>query len=217
MNNTQVGVSNSAAMNNTLKQVYKLLSMNMIGASIAAFICMNAGISFMTALMMSIGALVLLFIIGRKANSASGIFLTFAFTGLLGGSLGPMLNHYVSANGGEIVFQAFAITAIVFFGLSAYTISRPEKDFSKMGSFLFIGLIIAIVAMIANIFMQIPALSLALSAVVAMLMSGYIVYDTNNIIRNQPNYILATVSLYLNIHNLFTSILHLLGAFSSDD
>ena len=119
--------------------------------------------------------------------------------------------------GSELIMQAFGATALVFFGLSGYVLTT-KKDFSFMGGFLIVGLIVAVVASLANIFFQIPALSLAVSAAIVFIMSGFILYDTSRIINGgETNYIRATVSMYLNIYNLFTSILHLLGAFGSDD
>jgi len=129
-----------------------------------------------------------------------------------------MLNHYLSMPGGPaLVMQALAGTAIVFFGLSAYALTT-RKDFSFMGGFLMVGLIVAVVAMIANIFLAIPALSLTISAAVVMIMSGLILFDTSRIIHGgETNYIRATVGLYLNIYNLFVHMLSLLTAFGGDD
>jgi modulator of FtsH protease len=129
-----------------------------------------------------------------------------------------MLNFYLAMPGGPaLVLQALAGTAVVFFGLSAYALTT-RKDFSFMGGFLMIGLIVAVVAMIANIFLAIPALSLTISAAVVMIMSGLILFDTSRIINGgETNYIRATVGLYLNIYNLFIHILHLLTALSGDD
>ena len=147
-----------------------------------------------------------------------GILFVFAFTGLLGGSLGYTLNYYAGfQNGPEMIMQAFGATALVFFGLSGYVLTT-KKDFSFMGGFLIVGLIVAVVASLANLFFQIPALSLAVSAAIVFIMSGFILFDTSRILNGgETNYIRATVSMYLNIYNLFTSILHLLGAFGGDD
>jgi modulator of FtsH protease len=154
----------------------------------------------------------------KKADSASGIFWVFALTGCLGASIGPMLNRFAAtANGPELIMQALGLTAVVFFSLSAYALSS-RKDFSFMGNFLFVGLIVAIVAGLANIFLQIPALHLAINAAVVMIMSGLILFDTSRIVNGgETNYIRATVGLYLNIFNLFTSLLQLLGIMGSDD
>ena len=200
--------------NKVLRNTYMLLSITLMFSAIAAASTMAMGIGRGTSLMMSLGALGLIFFaLPRTQNSASGIWVVFAFTGLIGGSLGPMLNHYMAmANGGSLIMQALGGTALVFFGLSGYVLTT-KKDFSFMGGFLMVGLLVAIVGMIANIFLQIPAMSLAISAGIVLIMSGFILFDTSRIINGgETNYIRATVSLYLNIVNLFTSILHLLGA-----
>ena len=141
-----------------------------------------------------------------------------AFTGLLGASLGPMLNSYLALpNGASLVMQALGGTAVVFFGLSGYALTT-RKDFSFLGGFLFVGLLVIVVASLANIFFQIPAVSLAISAAAVLIMSGLILFDTSRIINGgETNYIRATVSLYLNIYNLFIHMLHLLTALSGRD
>ena len=200
--------------NKVLRNTYMLLSMTLIFSAITAATTMAIGIGHGTSLMMSLAALGLIFFaLPRTQNSASGIWVVFAFTGLIGGSLGPMLNYYMAtANGGALIMQALGGTALVFFGLSGYALTT-KKDFSFMGGFLMVGLLVAIVAMIANIFLQIPAMSLAISAGIVLIMSGLILFDTSRIVNGgETNYIRATVSLYLNIVNLFTSLLHLLGA-----
>lgn len=204
--------------NKVLRNTYMLLAMTLVFSALCAGVTMAVGIGPVAAIAMSIGALVLLFVVNKKAESASGIFWVFAFTGLLGGSLGYTLNFYAGLqNGPELIMQAFGATALVFFGLSAYALTT-KKDFSFMGGFLMIGMIVALVAAIANIFLQIPAMSLAISAGIVLIMSGFILFDTSRIINGgETNYIRATVGLYLSIYNLFTSILHLLGAFGSDD
>jgi modulator of FtsH protease len=131
----------------------------------------------------------------------------------MGASIGPMLNYYLALpDGPALVMQALGGTAVVFFGLSAYALTT-RKDFSYMGGFLMVGLLVAVVAMIANIFLNIPALSLTISAAVVMIMSGLILFDTSRIINGgETNYIRATVSLYLNIYNLFIHLLRLLSS-----
>ena len=168
---------------------------------------------------MSIGAIVIIwFVIPKVANKPSGIVWTFAFTGLLGGSLGPMLYYYLGMpGGGDIVMQALGGTAVIFFALSAYVLTT-KKDFSFMGGFLMTGLIVILLAIIGNFFFAMPALSLGISAAIIFLMSGFILYDTSRIVHGgETNYIMATVGLYLNIYNIFTSLLHLLGALGGDD
>lgn len=204
--------------NKVLRNTYMLLGLTLIFSAICAGITMGMNLSPMAALGMSLGAFVCLFIVNKQADKASGLAWIFVFTGLLGGSLGPMLNAYLGLpGGGALIMQALGATALVFFALSGYVLTT-KKDFSFMGGFLMVGLIVAIVASIANIFMGIPALSLAVSAAIVFIMSGLILFDTSRIIHGgETNYIRATVSLYLNIYNLFTSILHLLGAFGGDD
>jgi modulator of FtsH protease len=121
------------------------------------------------------------------------------------------------ANGGDIVMTALSMTGVTFLGLSAYAVTS-RKDFSFMGGFLMIGLILVVVASLANIFFAIPALSLAISAVGVLVFSGLILYDTSRMVNGgETNYVMMTVSLYLNIYNLFMMLLHLTGAFSGDD
>ena len=190
----------------------------MVFSAVCAGITAMLNISPMVALGMNLAAFVMIFFLNKAAQSSAGILFVFAFTGLLGGSLGYTLNYYAGVQGGsDIIMQAFGTTALVFFGLSGYVLTT-KKDFSFMGGFLLVGLIVAIVAMIANMFFQIPALSLALNAVIVLIMSGFILFDTSRIVNGgETNYIRATVSMYLNIYNLFVSLLHLIGAFSGDD
>jgi modulator of FtsH protease len=159
-----------------------------------------------------------LFVVNRTADSSKGIIAVFAFTGVLGASIGPMLNYYLAMPSGPgLVMQALGGTALVFFSLSGYVLTT-RKDFSFMGGFLMVGLVVVVVASIANIFFSIPALSLAISAAAVLIMSGLILFDTSRIINGgETNYIRATVSLYLNIFNLFVHLLHLLGIFGGDD
>ena len=132
--------------------------------------------------------------------------------------LGPILNHYLAmSNGSQIITTAFGGTGVVFLALSGYALTS-KKDFSFLAGFLMVGLVTAIIAMVANIFLQIPALSLAISSVVILIMSGMILFETSQIIRGgQTNYILATVSLYLSIYNIFVHLLHILGSLSGND
>ena len=207
-----VGVS--IETHKVLKNTYMLLAMTLLFSAATAAGSMALGIGRGTSLMMSIAAIgIVWFVLPRTQNSASGIWVVFAFTGLLGASLGPLLSHYLAMpNGPALITQALGGTALVFFGLSGYALTT-RKDFSFLGGFLMIGLIIAIVASIANIFFAIPAMSLAISAGIVLIMSGLILFDTSRIVNGgETNYIRATVSLYLNIYNLFVSMLHLLGA-----
>ena len=206
-----------------LRNTYALLAMTLLFSSVTAGISMAAGIGHGLGLVFSLGALALVWLVlPRTANSAAGIGVVFAFTGLLGAALGPMLNHYLAlSNGGSIVMQALGGTALVFFSLSAYVLTT-KKDFSFMGGFLMTGLIVAVVSMLAlfgaSFFgIHLPGVHLALSAMIVLLMSGFILFDTSRIVNGgETNYLMATTSLYLNIYNLFTSLLHILGVMNDE-
>lgn len=211
---THGGAALPVETHKVLKNTYLLLAMTLLFSAVTASTSIALNLGYGVSLMMSLAALgILFFVLPRTQNSASGIWVVFAFTGLLGASLGPMLSHYLAmANGPSLVAQAMGGTALVFFALSGYALTT-RKDFSFMGGFLIVGLVVAIIASIANIFFAIPAVSLAVSAAIVLIMSGLILFDTSRIINGgETNYIRATVSLYLNIYNLFTSMLHLLGA-----
>jgi len=213
----QASKSSAIEINKVLKNTYMLLSMTLAFSAVTAGVSMAMGLSHMAALVMTIVSFGLLFVVNKNADKASGIFWIFAFTGLMGASLGPMLNYYAAMpNGASLIMQALGGTALIFFALSGYALTS-KKDFSFMGGFLMVGLIVAIIAGIANIFFQIPALSLALSAAIIMIMSGLILFDTSRIIHGgETNYIRATVSLYLNVYNIFVHLLHLLGVMNDD-
>ncbi|WP_448211640.1 Bax inhibitor-1/YccA family protein [Colwellia sp. MEBiC06753] len=218
MNLGAASQSSAIEINKVLRNTYMLLGMTLAFSAVTAGISMAMNLSHIAALVMTLVAFGLLFVVNKQADKANGIFWIFAFTGLMGASLGPMLNMYAALpNGGSLIMQALGGTALIFFALSGYALTS-KKDFSFMGGFLMVGLIVVIVAGIANIFFAIPALSLALNAAIVMIMSGLILFDTSRIIHGgERNYIRATVSLYLNIYNLFISLLQLLGAFNSDD
>jgi len=216
--NISLNASRSSAIeiNKVLKNTYMLLSMTLVVSAVTAGISMAMNLSHMAAIVMMLVSFGLLFVVNKQADKASGIFWIFAFTGLMGASLGPMLNYYAAINP-SLIMQALGGTALIFFSLSGYALTS-KKDFSFMGGFLMVGLIVVLIAAVANIFFAIPAVSLAISAVIIMIMSGLILFDTSRIIHGgETNYIRATVSLYLNIYNIFTSLLHLLGVFGGDD
>lgn len=214
----------SVEISKVLRNTYALLAMTLLLSAVTAGISMAVNLGFGAAMIMNLVAIALIwFVLPRTANSEKGLLVVFAFTGLLGAALGPTLNHYLQmANGGMLIMQALGTTAVVFLGLSGYVLTT-RKDFSFMGGFLMTGLIVALVAMLALIVagffgVQIAGAHLALSAVIAMLMSGFILFDTSRIIHGgETNYVMATVALYLDIYNLFVSLLHLMGAFGGDE
>ncbi len=212
------GLESALSTNKVLKNTYMLLGMTLLFSSLTAGISMAIGLGQGAGLILMLIGFGLLFATHRTADSSTGLIMVFAFTGVMGASIGPMLNYYLALpNGPGLVLQALGGTALVFFGLSAYALTT-RKDFSYMGGFLFVGLLVAVVASIANIFLGIPALSLTISAAIVMIMSGLILFDTSRIINGgETNYIRATVALYLDIYNLFIHLLHLLTALSGDD
>jgi modulator of FtsH protease len=212
------GMEGALSTNKVLKNTYMLLGMTLLFSAVTAGISMAVGLSHGAGLVLSLVGFGLLFVVHRMADSSKGLLAIFAFTGVMGAAIGPMLGYYLSMPGGPaLVMQALGGTALVFFGLSAYALTT-RKDFSYMGGFLMVGLLVAVVAMIANMFLSIPALSLTISAAVVMIMSGLILFDTSRIINGgETNYIRATVGLYLNIYNLFIHLLHLLTALGGDD
>jgi modulator of FtsH protease len=206
-----------------LRNTYMLLGMTLAFSALCAGLAMSMGLGRGAGLIMTIAAFVILmFVIPRTANSAMGLPVVFLFTGLMGAALGPMLSYYLAMpNGAELVMQALGGTALIFFSLSAYVLTT-KKDFSFLGGFLFTGLMVVIIgsigALVASLFgVDVSLFRLAISAAVVFIMSGLILFDTSRIINGgETNYIMATVSLYLNIYNLFTSLLHLLGVMNDD-
>ncbi len=206
------------ATNKVLKNTYILLSLTLLFSALMAGLSMTMTVAPGMAMFSSLGALALIWLVlPRTQNSTAGIFVVFAIAGLLGFGLGPMLNYYLAIpGGGRIVGTALGGTGIVFLGLSGYALTS-KRDFSFMGGFLFAGLIVVLIAAVANIFLAMPILQLTLSGAIVMLMSGLILFDTSRIIHGgETNYIRATVGLYLSIYNLFVALLNLLSAFSGN-
>ena len=211
--------SSSIAINRTLRNTYQLLSATLLFSGLMAYLSMYLNLPYFGLLITLGGYFGLLFLVTKLRNSASGIFAVFALTGFMGLTLGPIVGAYTAAfsNGTELVAMAMTGTAAIFLSLSFYALVS-QKDFSFLSGFLTAGIIVAFLAGIAAYFFQIPALSLTVSAAFIILMSGLILFETSNIIRGgETNYIMATVTLYISIYNLFLSLLHLLGVFSGND
>ena len=207
------------ATNKVLKNTYMLLSATLGFSAVTAVIAMALAVP----VWMYIGSLVVsmllgMFVLPRTANSAAGIGMIFLITGLMGFGLGAILQVYAAVpQGQQVIATAFAGTAAIFLGLSGYALTT-RKDFSFMGGFLMAGFLVVLLAIIGNLFFAIPALSLGISAVVILLMSGFILFDTSRIIHGgETNYIMATYGLYLSIFNIFVNLLHLLMAFAGGD
>lgn len=204
--------------NKVLRNTYALLSATLIFSALMAMVSTILNVGHGTSLACSVAALLLVwFVLPRTANSAAGIGVVFAFTGLLGFGLGPILNHYLNmAYGSEVIATSMGGTAIIFLGLSAYALIT-QRDFSFLGGFLFAGLIVVLLASLAGIFLNMPGLWLAINAAVILIFSGFILFDTSRIINGGvTNYIIATTSIYLSIYNIFIALLHLLGFASND-
>ncbi|HFQ13398.1 MAG TPA: Bax inhibitor-1/YccA family protein [Gammaproteobacteria bacterium] len=219
-NQTVASSANSAlATNKVLRNTYTLLSMTMLFSAAMAAISMVVESGPGTYLLSVMGAMGLIWLVlPRTANSGAGIGVVFAITGLMGFGLGGVLNQYLAlSNGPQLIMTAMGGTGVIFLGLSAYALTT-RRDFSFLGGMLFVGMLVILVAALANIFLAIPAMTLAISSIIIMLMSGFILYDTSRIIHGgETNYVLATVSLYLSIYNIFINLLQILGALSSDD
>ncbi len=206
------------ASNKLIRNTYILLSMTLLFSALTAGISVVMKLPSMGLLITLAGYFGLLFLTTRFSNSALGLLFVFALTGFMGLTLGPLVNAYLGLpNGGQLVAMAMGGTAVIFLGLSAYAITT-RKDFSFMGGFLMVGILVAFLAGIAAYFFSLPGLSLAVSAMFVLLMSGLILYQTGEIVNGgETNYILATITLFVSIYNLFTSLLHLLGAFGGDE
>ncbi|XOV88562.1 MAG: Bax inhibitor-1/YccA family protein [Pseudomonadota bacterium] len=214
--------STVVATNKVLRNTYMLLSMTLLFSAAMAATAMAMDVQHMGFLPLLV-AFGVMFAINKFRNSIWGLVLTFAFTGILGFSLGPILNLYMAtAAGTQTVITAASLTGMIFLSLSGYTLVT-KKDFSFMSGFLMTGMWVVIGAMllmfVGSFFgFYVSGLHLALSAAIVILMSGFILYDTSRIINGgETNYIMATVSLYLSIYNLFVSLLQLLGVFGGDE
>ena len=204
------------ATNKVLKNTYMLLAMTLIFSAATAGLSMTLKLPSMGFVVTLVGYFGLLWLTTKFRNSSMGIVCVFALTGFMGLTLGPMLNMYISAysNGSELIMTSLGGTGVIFLGLSGYALTT-KKDFSFMSGFLMVGILVAFLAGIGAMIFNIPALSLGVSAMFIMLMSGMILYQTSEIIHGgETNYIMATVSLYISLFNLFTSLLHILGAVS---
>jgi modulator of FtsH protease len=205
--------------NKVLKNTYLLLSATLGFSAVMALVSMAIGMPPIAYLVAVIAAMVLgIFVLPRTADSSKGIGVIFLITGLLGFGLGSVLSMYLALpKGPQVIATAFAGTGIIFLGLSGYALTS-KRDFSFMGGFLFAGMMVVVLAMIGNIFLQMPALSLAVSAGIILLMSGFILFDTSRIVNGgETNYIMATYGLYLSIFNIFISLLNILGIMGGDE
>ena len=206
------------ATNKVLRNTYLLLSATLAFSALVCGLALAFNLPHPGLVLTLVGYFGLLYAVHKTANSALGLVFVFALTGLLGYTLGPIIGYYLTAipNGHSVVLNSLGLTAIAFFALSFYAI-RSGHRFSFMGGFLVVGIVTAFLLGLAAIFFNMPMLSLAVSGAFVLLASGLILYQTGEIIHGgETNYILATVTLYVSIYNLFSSLMHLLGATSDD-
>ncbi len=217
---TQIAQPLSAVeMNKVLRNTYALLSMTLLFSAVMAGVSMANSWPHPGLMITLVGYFGLLFLTTKLRNSAWGILSVFALTGFMGATLGPILNMYLYryGNGSEIILMALGGTGVIFLAMSGLALTT-KRDFSFMGKFLMIGILVAFFAGLANIFLGIPALGLAVSAMFVMLMAGLILFQTQQIVQGgETNYIMATVTLFVSLFNLFSSLLHLLGMGFGED
>ncbi|WP_298666131.1 Bax inhibitor-1/YccA family protein [uncultured Haemophilus sp.] len=200
-----------------LRNTYFLLGLTMAFSAVVAYISMRLNLPYPNLIVLLVGFYGLLFVTNRLANSAWGILATFAFTGFMGYTIGPILNMYVARGMEDLIMLAFAGTAIVFFACSAYVLTT-KKDMSFLSTAIFSLFIVLLLGIVASFFFQIPALAVGISALFVVFSTMTILYETSNIIHGgETNYIRATVSIYVSIYNLFISLLRLLSIFSSNE
>ena len=206
------------ATNKVIRNTYTLLSMTLMFSALTAGVSMTLNLPHPGLILTLVGYFGLLFATSKFRNSSMGLVFVFALTGFMGYTLGPILNSYLAMpNGSQIVMTAMGGTGAIFLALSGYALTS-RKDFSFMGGFLVAGILVAFMAGLGAIFLEMPGLSLAVSAMFVLLMAGLILYETSNIIHGgETNYIMATVTLFVAIFNLFTSLLHLLGFMNSGE
>ena len=207
------------ATNKLIRNTYILLSMTLLFSALMAGVSIAMNLPSMGLLITLGGYFGLLYLTSALRNSVWGLAAIFALTGFMGLTLGPFINAYVQvfSNGGQLVMLALGGTGVIFLGLSGYALTT-RKDFSFMGGFLMVGILVAFVMGICAVLFSIPAMAMAVSAIFILLMSGLILYQTSEMIHGgETNYIMATITLYVAIYNLFTSLLHLLAMFAGQE
>jgi len=211
-------IQGAFATNKLIRNTYMLLAMTLLFSAATAGVAMAVQMPPMGLLITIGGYFLLLFLTSKFQNSALGILFVFALTGFMGLTLGPLISYYLALpNGHQVVMTAMGGTGVIFLGLSGYALAS-RKDFSFMGGFLMAGILVAFLAGIGALIFSIPGLALAVSAMFILLMAALILYQTSQMVHGgETNYIMATVTLYVAIYNLFTNLLMLLGVFGGDD
>ena len=223
LDRSSVGTGSPAALHSAdvkrvLRNTYALLAMTLLFSAGVAVTTLTLQLPAPGLVLTLVGYFGLLFAVHKLQNSGWALPAVFALTGFMGYTLGPLLTHSLALPGGaQTVTLALAATGATFLALSSYVL-LTRRDFSFMGGFLFVGMVIALIAALAAVFLQMPALGLAVSAMVAMLSAGLILFETSRIVNGgETNYVMATVSLYVSVFNLFTSLLSLFGLGGSND
>ena len=216
--NANQAITATLASNKVIRNTYLLLSMTLIFSAFTAAASMTLKLPHPGLVITLVGYFGLLFLTAKFRDSGLGLLFVFALTGFMGYTLGPILNAYLGLpNGAQTVMTAMGATGAIFLGLSGYALAS-RKNFSFMGGFLMVGILVTFLAGLGAVFFELPGLSIAVSALFVLLMSGLILYETSNIIHGgETNYIMATVTLFVSIFNLFTSLLHLLGFANGND
>lgn len=218
--NTTIKSSYQSALatHQVLRNTYLLLSLTLLFSAVMAGVSLSTGAQPMHWLVQIIGMFGLLFLTMALKDSVWGLVSVFAFTGFTGYTLGPMLNMYLTnfSNGSELIFTSLGATGVIFIALSGYVLTT-KKDFSFMGGFLFIAVLGAILLSLAAMIFKLAMLQVIVSGAFVLIFSAYILYDTSRILQNgETNYIMATISLYLDILNLFLSLLRILSFFAGN-
>ena len=211
--------SRGLEINRVLKNTYLLLAATLLFSALMAGVAIVMNVPPLGIIVTLVGWFGLLMLTTKFRNSPLGILFVFGFTGFLGFTLGPIVNLYLNVlgNGGQVVMTALGGTGIIFVGLSTYVLAT-KKDFTFLGGMLFVGILVAFIAGLAAVLFGMPTLSLAVSAMFVLLMSGLILFQTSQIVNGgETNYIMATITLYITIYNLFMSLLHIFGLFGGDD
>lgn len=212
-------LATSAQENSVLRNTYWLLSLTLLFSALTATIGVMTNASFMHPILMIVGMYGLMFLTQALSNSPWGLVSIFAFTGFMGYTLGPILHLYLHqyTNGGELIATSLGSTGLIFMSLSAYVLTT-RKDFTFMGGFLFVAVMVAFLAGIGSLIFHMPLLNLMVSGAFALISSGFILFETSAIIQGgQRNYILATISLFVSFFNLFISLLRIFAAFAGDE
>ncbi|MEW6997158.1 Bax inhibitor-1/YccA family protein [Colwelliaceae bacterium BS250] len=217
VNFTSTNQTSALEINKVLRNTYMLLSMTLLFSAAIAAIAVALNLPSPGFILTLVGVYGLMFLTYKTANSSAGIFSVFAFTGFLGYTIAPMINYAIGSGSGDLVVLSLGGTGLIFFALSAYALTT-KRDMSFLNGMLFAGFWVLLIAMVANIFLQIPAIGLAISSLFILFSSALILKQTSDIINGgETNYILATVTLFVSLYNIFTSLLHILMSLSGND